>query len=121
MLHTRILKIPWVFFYLFTIYKHICKLPAFRLITYVPDYDIINTFRNKDFESASLGMGVSPIEYVLDRKIKNAIKLLLMGRSIKDTARTLSFYDEYYFSKQFKRRVGCSPAQYAKTHNLHSS
>ena len=64
--------------------------------------------------------GVSPIDFVLDRKIKNAIHLLLTGHSIKETAQILSFYDEYYFSKQFKRRVGCSPARYAKTHNFHS-
>ncbi|MDD6236752.1 MAG: AraC family transcriptional regulator [Clostridiales bacterium] len=62
--------------------------------------------------------GKSPMEYVLDHKVKHSIILLMTGNSVKETARALGFYDEYYFSKQFKKRVGCSPSEYVRTHTL---
>lgn len=62
--------------------------------------------------------GKSPVEYILDHKVKHSIILLMTGNSVKETARTLGFYDEYYFSKQFKKRVGCSPSEYVRTHTL---
>lgn len=60
----------------------------------------------------------SPVEYILDHKVKHSIILLMTGNSVKETARALGFYDEYYFSKQFKKRVGCSPSEYVRTHTL---
>lgn len=62
--------------------------------------------------------GKSPMKYILEHKIKHSIILLMTGSSVKETARTLGFYDEYYFSKQFKKEVGCSPSVYVRTHTL---
>ena len=62
--------------------------------------------------------GKSPMKYVLEHKIKHSIILLMTGNSVKETARTLGFYDEYYFSKQFKKQVGCAPSEYVRTHTL---
>lgn len=62
--------------------------------------------------------GKSPVEYILDHKIKHSIILLMTGNSVKETADVLQFYDEYYFSKQFKKRVGCPPTEYVRTHTL---
>ncbi len=62
--------------------------------------------------------GKSPMKYILEHKIKHSIILLMTGNSVKETARTLGFYDEYYFSKQFKKKVGCPPSEYVRTHML---
>lgn len=60
--------------------------------------------------------GKSPIEFVIDRKIKQSIFLLNEGKSIKEVAYLLGFCDEYYFSRQFKKRLGYPPKKYAVTH-----
>ena len=53
---------------------------------------------------------------MLEYKIKEAISYFDMfpEMSIKETAYNLGFYDEYHFSKQFKRIVGVSPHKYKK-------
>lgn len=57
-------------------------------------------------------------QYILDYKIKQAISTfhLFPDISICQTALNLGFYDEYHFSKQFKRLIGLSPSQYRKMH-----
>lgn len=54
--------------------------------------------------------------YMLDYKIKEAMSYFDMfpEMSIKEAAYNLGFYDEYHFSKQFKRVVGVSPYKYKK-------
>jgi AraC-like DNA-binding protein len=57
-------------------------------------------------------------QYILDYKIKQAISTfnLFPDISICQTALNLGFYDEYHFSKQFKRITGLSPTQYKREH-----
>ncbi len=53
-------------------------------------------------------------EYILNFKIKEAISYfeIFPEISIKETAYNLGFYDEYHFSKQFKKIMGISPSNY---------
>ncbi|MBE6729703.1 MAG: helix-turn-helix transcriptional regulator [Ruminococcaceae bacterium] len=53
-------------------------------------------------------------QYMLEFKIKEAISYFEMfpQMSIKETAYNLGFYDEYHFSKQFKKIMGVSPTKY---------
>lgn len=55
-------------------------------------------------------------QYMLEFKIKEAISYfdIFPEISIKEIAYNLGFYDEYHFSKQFKKIIGISPSNYKK-------
>ena len=55
----------------------------------------------------------SPLKnYILKQKMEHAKDMLANGESIKQTAFELGFYDEFHFSKKFKRYYGKSPINY---------
>lgn len=56
---------------------------------------------------------LSPIEYLLRLKIQRASEQLrTTDELVADIARGLGFADPFYFSRLFRRRVGCSPRAY---------
>ncbi len=56
---------------------------------------------------AEFGMPLK--EYVQRERMSKARDLLSKGRSVKETAMELGYYDEFHFSKEFKRHFGQSP------------
>ena len=50
-----------------------------------------------------LEFGSSPRQYILKRRMEEAKIMLENGNRVRDTARTLGFYDAFHFSKTFKR------------------
>ena len=60
--------------------------------------------------------GVTPVEYLTELRIENAKRLLErrgeMGLTITEIALRCGYYDNHYFSKVFKKRVGVSPEQF---------
>lgn len=54
--------------------------------------------------------GISPSKYILGRKMKLARKMLLEGKSAGETASDLGFYDQFHFSKVFKKYFGHPPS-----------
>nr|WP_315033867.1 helix-turn-helix domain-containing protein [uncultured Chryseobacterium sp.] len=55
----------------------------------------------------------TPTQLINERLILEAKKLLhLTYRSVKEIAAELGFSDEFYFSRYFKKSVGCSPKNY---------
>ena len=55
----------------------------------------------------------TPLQLINERTILEAKKLLhLTYRSVKEIAAELGFADEFYFSRYFKKSVGCSPKSY---------
>ncbi len=59
--------------------------------------------------------GCSPYEYLMQRRIEIARRLLGFSRkSIKEIAAMLGFSDQYSFSSCFKERTGVSPSRYRR-------
>ncbi|WP_135554751.1 AraC family transcriptional regulator [Paenibacillus cymbidii] len=59
--------------------------------------------------------GCPPIEYFLRMKIRRAGQLLdLTDLSIKEISAVVGLSDPYYFSRLFKKVMGCSPTTYRK-------
>lgn len=60
-------------------------------------------------------MGISPMHYVLARRMEYAKRLLQEGRhTVGQTAELCGFSNIYYFSNVFKSQTGFAPSQYAK-------
>ena len=58
--------------------------------------------------------GVSPIQYLNRLRMIRACACLQNGESIKETAESVGIYDLNYFSRMFKKIIGCSPNKITK-------
>ncbi|PRX73663.1 helix-turn-helix protein [Cohnella sp. SGD-V74] len=57
--------------------------------------------------------GTSPTRYMLELKLASAkVSLETTSLSVKEIADALGFYDEFHFSRTFKRHYGVSPRAY---------
>ena len=55
--------------------------------------------------------GAAPVQYLLQHRISQARRLLRLGGfSVKECCRLCGFSDPYYFSRAFRKIVGCSPS-----------
>ena len=61
-------------------------------------------------------VGQSPIDYLTEYRINEACKLLRAGNlSIAEVAISVGFFDQFYFSRVFKRAKGVPPSKYMAT------
>ncbi|MDO5548805.1 MAG: AraC family transcriptional regulator [Eubacteriales bacterium] len=57
--------------------------------------------------------GISPIDYVIRKRINSAQwRLVMEDTSIKDIAYALGYESQDYFTKQFQKRTGMTPSTY---------
>lgn len=62
--------------------------------------------------------GVAPKEYLIDKRVKKAKKLLMESDArIKEISGSVGYADQLYFSRIFKKKVGLSPLEYRKNNN----
>jgi transcriptional regulator GlxA family with amidase domain len=60
--------------------------------------------------------GFSPLHYLINLRIAEAIKLLRQtNRSLTDIALSTGFYSSQHFSSTFKKLTGYTPRDYRKT------
>ncbi|MBQ7859055.1 MAG: AraC family transcriptional regulator [Faecalibacterium sp.] len=58
-------------------------------------------------------VGKSPIDYLTEYRINEACNLLRSSRlSIAEVATSVGFFDQFYFSRVFKKAVGVPPSRY---------
>lgn len=63
-------------------------------------------------------MGRSPIEYFIQLKIHYACQLLDQSSlRVKEIAEKIGYEDAFYFSRQFRKIMGCSPYNYKLRNN----
>lgn len=61
-------------------------------------------------------VGISPKQYLLNKRIERAKELLEMEEvSIGEVATSIGYEDQLYFSRIFKKHVGVSPNEYKKS------
>ncbi|WMJ22813.1 AraC family transcriptional regulator [Paludicola sp. MB14-C6] len=60
-------------------------------------------------------MGCSISDYRINQRINQSKTMLLQHRCVKQVAIDLGYFDEYAFSKQFKKYVGVSPREFIRT------
>lgn len=74
--------------------------------------DISESYFRRLFEAK---FGVSPKEYVIEKRIGYAKQLLETGEvSVSDTAFLCGYSETTHFSREFTKRVGVSPLEYKK-------
>lgn len=75
--------------------------------------------RNHAIRSFTRKFGISPYQYMSEKRLSNAKYMLKSSRiSIGEIARSLSFCDSRYFANWFKSRTQMTPREYR---NLHQS
>lgn len=63
----------------------------------------------------SAEFGISPHQYVIGRRVSLARRLLLAGEPVEQVAGAAGFYDQPHLTRSFRRIVGMTPAQFARS------
>jgi len=59
--------------------------------------------------------GYAPIDYLIRQRVREACRLLdTTSGSISMIANAVGYQDPYYFTRMFRRIMGCSPRAYRK-------
>lgn len=64
-------------------------------------------------------IGISPIDYLTELKLRKAAELIsVYGKSPTTVANSVGYADYCHFSKAFKKLFGCSPRKYSETDKI---
>ena len=95
--------------YLMEHFSEDITLETLSKITYMNKYYLVHAF--KEYK------GMSPINYLIDRRIQEAQYLLETSNySIAKIAQAVGFSSQSYFSQVFRKEKGVSPNQYRKSY-----
>ena len=90
--------------------------PQFSVATLASELNISRSSMYAKFEALT---GLSPNDYVLQRRLRRASELLTgaSARSVAEVSDALAFGSPRYFSRCFKAQFGVSPADYRRNHS----
>ncbi len=74
----------------------------------ISTYALIRTYRRM--------FSLTPIQHQLALRVDAACELLAKGATVSDTAAKLGFSDQSHLTREFKKRIGCTPGAYAAMH-----
>ena len=103
----RYQKPPWSEILQAYIEHHLAEDLTMKRLAGVCGYSV--SFLSHHFKEA---FGCAPHQYVFRKRMEKAKELLVEGRSVKETAIDLGFYDMFHFSKTFKKRFGAPPSAF---------
>lgn len=93
--------------YINTHYRENITLDRLADLTFLNKYYLSHEFKKYS--------GQSPIEYLLNKRLKESKKLLATTDiGISQMSSIIGFSNSSYFSQYFKKNVGCSPSEYRK-------
>jgi AraC-like DNA-binding protein len=85
--------------------KKVIKLPELAKMSYMS----VSGFTKRFLQE----FGLPPMRYLLKLRLHHAQKLLMHSEySITDVALACGFRDPLYFTRQFRRQIGCTPSEY---------
>ena len=75
-----------------------------------------NMSRSSLFRLFKTHLGISPFEYIIRARLKEAKRILQLTHSTKEACFSTGFNDVSYFIRLFKNRVGITPGEYIAQH-----
>jgi len=101
-----------------------------EIVTYIEN-NITNQITVKDLanianlnetyftQAFNKAMGITPMQYIINKKISFSMTLLNNGtHRVRDVAYQLGFKDEFYFSRLFKKKTGISPSRFMQSDKM---
>ncbi|HOF92641.1 MAG TPA: response regulator [Bacteroidales bacterium] len=78
--------------------------------------DALNMGRTVFYNKLKTTLGLTPIDFVQEMRIKRAVQLMKSGDfTIAEIAYQTGFNDPKYFSRSFKKHLGSSPSEYIRS------
>jgi AraC-like DNA-binding protein len=78
--------------------------------------DALNMGRTVFYNKLKTTLGLTPIDFVQEMRIKRAVQLMKSGDfTIVEIAYQTGFNDPKYFSRSFKKHLGSSPSEYIRS------
>lgn len=91
-------------------YSENITLDILSSLSYVNKFHLVHSFTKQ--------MGISPINYLINKRIEEAKNLLATtNHSIRDISSIVGFSNSSYFSQMFKKSTGTSPRGYKISHS----
>lgn len=87
--------------------KRIC-VETFAKSEGISAYALIRAYRHM--------FSLTPVQHQLALRVDAACELLAKGTNLSDTAVELGFSDQAHLTREFKKRIGCTPGTYAAMH-----